>query len=115
MYLCKALTTVLLIWCLHVILLSKVTLRFITLFTKELSPHSVVVCLPGTLSGGINRLSFLFIDLYVPVFIPRIHCSEASFHFAQNMTLTFLCCVNTGIVQEQSKMSSRCCKGIIYT
>jgi hypothetical protein len=37
---------------------------------------------------------------------PRIHCSESALQFPDNTTFMFLCHVNTGIVREQSKMSS---------
>jgi hypothetical protein len=37
MYVHKALDAVLLIWCLYIVLLSKVTPRYITLFTKGMS------------------------------------------------------------------------------
>jgi hypothetical protein len=99
MYMRKALATVLFIGCLHVILLSKVTLRYVTLFTKEMShPFSST-----SVSTRRNKSpEFLFIDLYVPVFTPRIHCSEALLQFAENMRFMFLCRVNSCIVHEQS-------------
>jgi hypothetical protein len=70
----------------------------------------------GTLkaSGEIYRLSFPFVDLYVPALIPRLQRSEAELQFADNTTFMVLGHVNTGIVSEQSKMSSRCGGGIVY-
>jgi hypothetical protein len=41
------------------------------------------------------------------VLISRINCSEVALQFAQNETFLFHCRVNTGIVCEQSKTSSR--------
>jgi hypothetical protein len=72
MYVCKALDTVLLIGCSHVIILSKVTPRYDTLFTKGMSrPFSCSASLRTLKSyGEIVRLSFVFIDLYVPALTP---------------------------------------------
>jgi hypothetical protein len=68
----------------------------------------------STSSGEIDRLSFPFIDLYVPGLTPRIHCSESALQLAENTTFVFLCHVNTGIVPEYSNKSYRCDAGIIY-
>jgi hypothetical protein len=112
----KALTTVSSIWCPHVILLSKVTRRSITLFTKGMRRPFSCSTSSGTLkySGEADRLSFSFIDIYVPALTPRIHRSESALQFAENTTILFLCSVNTGIVREQRKMVSRCRRSILY-
>jgi hypothetical protein len=65
-------------------------------------------------SGEIDRLCFPFIDLYAPVFTPRITCSEAALQFAVFTIFVFLCRVDIDIVREQNKMSSRCRGAIIY-
>jgi hypothetical protein len=57
----------------------------------------------GTLesSGEIDCLTFPFIDLYVPAFTSRIHCSESVLQFAENKTFIFLYRINTGIIRKQ--------------
>jgi hypothetical protein len=50
MYMPKALATVLSTWRLHVILMSKVTPRYVTLFTKGMSRPLVVMRSQGLLS-----------------------------------------------------------------
>jgi hypothetical protein len=57
-------------------------------------------------SGEIDRMSFPFIDLYIPAPTLRIHSSEFALQFAEDTTFVLPCRVNTGIVREQSKMSS---------
>jgi hypothetical protein len=116
MYVRKAVAIVLLIWCLHVIALSKVTSRYVTIFTKGMSHPFSCSMSSGALksSGETDHLNFPFIYLYIPVLIPRIHCCESSLQYAENTMFVFLCCVSTGIVHEQSKMSTMCHRGIIY-
>jgi hypothetical protein len=113
----KELATVLSILCLNVILLSKVTPRYVTVVRKGMSRQSSCSTFSGNLksSGDMIRLSFPFINPHVPALTPRIPCSEASLQFAENATFVFLWRVNTGIVREQNKLSSRCRGGIIYT
>jgi hypothetical protein len=41
-------------------------------------------------SGEIGRLSFFFINCYVPVLTLRLHCSEAALQFGENRTFMFL-------------------------
>jgi hypothetical protein len=66
-------------------------------------------------SAEIDHLSLPFIDLYVPAITARIHYSESTLQFAEDMTFVFLCRINTGTVHEQSKISSRHHdEGIIY-
>jgi hypothetical protein len=79
-YVRKALASVLSIWCLHMILLSKVTPRYVTLFTNVCLVRLVVVRRQGLFksSGEIDRPSVSIIDLHVPALTPRIHCSEAT-------------------------------------
>jgi hypothetical protein len=115
MYVREALAAVLSKWCRHAVLLSKVTPRYVTLFTKGISRPFSCNTASGTLksSGEISRLRFPFSELRTSVLTPRIHCSEAALQFAENTTFLFLCRVNTGIGREQSKMSSRCRGGII--
>jgi hypothetical protein len=69
MHVGKALATVLSIWYLHIIFLSQVTSRYVTLFTKGMSHSFSCSTSLGTLmsSGETDCLSFPFIDLYVPV------------------------------------------------
>jgi hypothetical protein len=72
-------------------------------------PVCLVVCHQRLLSLlEKHRLSFPFIDLYVPVLTPWIHWSEATLQFAENTMFMFVCCVNMCIIHKQSKMSSRC-------
>jgi hypothetical protein len=54
-------------------------------------------------SGEIDRLSFPFIDLYVPPLTPRLRCSEAALQFAEHTTFMFLCRVNTGNFTEKKE------------
>jgi hypothetical protein len=56
MYVRKTLSTVLLIWCLHDILLLKVTPRHATLFTKGISRPFSCYTTSGTLSSWRHRL-----------------------------------------------------------
>jgi hypothetical protein len=114
MYVRKDLASVISIWFLHVILLSKVTPKYVTLFTRECLVR-LAVRRQGLYksSGEIDLQIFPFIDLYVPALTPRIHCSEAALQFSENTTFMFFWCVNTGTVREQIKMSSRCRGGII--
>jgi hypothetical protein len=65
-------------------------------------------------SGEIDRLSFPFINLYVAMLTPQIHCGETVLQLAENMAFMFLWRVNIGIAHEQSKMSSRCRRGTVY-
>jgi hypothetical protein len=81
----KALATLLSIWSLHVVLLSKVTPRYLTLFTKGMSrPFNC-----NTSSGTLDRPSFPLINLYVcpvdPVHIMlartcKRHCLQRLLH-----------------------------------
>jgi hypothetical protein len=99
MYVSKASAAFLSIWFLHAIHLSKVTPRYVTLFAKGMSrPFSRSRVSKS--SAEIYRLGFPFIDLYVPAFTPRIHCSEAALQFAEHTMFVFLCRVNRVIVRE---------------
>jgi hypothetical protein len=62
MYMCEALATVLSMWSFHAILLSKVTPRYVTLFTKGMSRPFSCSTSSGTLksSGGTDLLNFPF-------------------------------------------------------
>jgi hypothetical protein len=83
-------------------------------YQRECLVRSVVVCSQGLKSSGeTDHLGFPFNDLDVPARTLPIHFHESSLQFAENMTLVFLCCVNIGIIHEQSKMSSRCLWGIV--
>jgi hypothetical protein len=102
-YVPKALAAIFSMCSLYVIL-SKMTPRYLTLFTNgmfrpvEGRPQAFYLSLP-------------FIDFYVPALTPWPHSSDATLEFVQHATLMFLCCVYPGIVREQSKVYSRCCGG----
>jgi hypothetical protein len=86
----KALVTVLSMWCFHVVALSKVTPRQVTLFTRGISRPFSCSTSSETLKSSveIDRLSFPFIELYVPALTPRIDCSEAAFQLQLRVSLS---------------------------
>jgi hypothetical protein len=65
MYMRKTLATVISIWCLHYIILSKVTPRYVVLFSRGMFRPISCSTSSGTLksSGEIDRLRFPFINL----------------------------------------------------
>jgi hypothetical protein len=95
---------------LHVILLSIIRPRYITLFTKGMFlPFSHSTPLRILSLKETDRLNFLFIHRDVPVLTPQLHCSEAMLQFAENMMSVILRCIYSDIVCEQDKMCFRCC------
>jgi hypothetical protein len=80
----------------HVLLLSEISSRYFALFTKGMFHPFSWTLSSGTpkLSRETDRLSFPFIDSYVPAFTPLLHSREAALQFAEKMAF-MLCRVYT--------------------
>jgi hypothetical protein len=109
MYVSKALVSVDSIWSLHVTLLSNTTPTYFTFLTKVLCHLFSCSTTSGTQNSSreIDRLSFLFTDLYVAALITRHHCSEAALNLVRNTMFMLLCPVCTGTICENSPLLMR--------
>jgi hypothetical protein len=71
MYVPKALAAVVLMGSLHVILLTKMTPRYLAVFTNGMfRPFSWSLCSRHSTSSRVDSLNLPYIDLYIPALIP---------------------------------------------
>jgi hypothetical protein len=49
----------------------------------------------------VDGLNLILIDLYVPAFTPRLHCSEAALQLSENTSLLEFCCIYTRISSKE--------------